>query len=67
MKYSVCKQAAQTLMIAVRIDLSLKRCMRKHETFSKCDTVEPRFNESQYKEVLSITNDILQPREIKSQ
>ena len=29
-------------------------------------TVEPRFNEPLYNEVLGIKNDILQPREIKS-
>ena len=29
----------------------------------KCSTVEPRFNEPLYNEVLGITNDILQPGE----
>ena len=31
------------------------------------NAVEPRFNEPLYNEVLSITNDILQPREIRWQ
>ena len=30
-------------------------------------TVEPRFNEPLYNEALGITNNILQPREFKSQ